>query len=75
MDEQDKQLQEKEIERDLTGDVYRYLTEGAYPGGATANSKRGIRLKAKKFSVKDGELYYTNTKRGRGHHKVCISLT
>ena len=36
---------------DLVQNVYAYITEGTYPGGATANEKRVIRRKAKNFEV------------------------
>ena len=41
------------------------ITEGTYPGGATANEKRVIRKKAKKFAVRNGELVYKKVLRGR----------
>ena len=43
-----------------------------YPAGATENQKRVIRKKSKKFSIKNGELYYSNVKRGRGSSKVSF---
>ena len=49
---------------------YVYITEGRYPAGASANHKRMIRAKAKKFAVRDGELFYKRVKRGRGSSKV-----
>ena len=42
-----------------------YITEGTYPGGATANEKRVIRKKAKKFAVRNGELVCKKVIRGR----------
>ena len=45
-------------EHDLVQKAYIYITEGTYPGGATANEKRVIRKKAKKFAVRNGELVY-----------------
>ena len=59
-------------DNDLVEDVYQYLTQGMYPALATNNQKRVIRNKAKKFSVRDGELYYINVKRGRGNNKVSL---
>ena len=62
---------------DLVQNVYAYITEGTYPGGATANEKRVIRRKAKNFEVRDGELLYKllyKNKRRRGRRykvKVC----
>ena len=58
------------VSPDLIDEVFLYLTEHKYREGATANHKRAIRNKCKKFSVRDGELFYTNVKRGRGHSKV-----
>ena len=55
---------------DLIDDVFDYIVSGTYPPSATANEKRTIRNKAKKFSVKDGVLYYMNARRGRGRKKV-----
>ena len=59
-------------DNDLVEDVYQYLTHRMYPALATNNQKRVIRNKAKKFSVRDGELYYINVKRGRGNNKVSL---
>ena len=36
-----------------------------YPGGATANEKRVMPKKAKKFAVRNGELVYKKVIRGR----------
>ena len=38
--------------------AYRHLTDKTYPNGAAENRKRAIRNKAKKFVIKDGELFY-----------------
>ena len=43
---------------DLVEQAYRYLTDKTYPNGATENRKRAIRNKAKRFIIKDGELFY-----------------
>ena len=44
---------------DLVEQAYRYLTDKTYPKyGATENRKRAIRNKAKRFIIKDGELFY-----------------
>jgi len=40
-----------------------------YPDGAHESKKRAIRKKAKRFVVKDGELYYIQ---GKTKHKVNI---
>ena len=47
-----------ERDADLVEQAYRYLTERRYPNGATENRKRAIRNKAKRFIIKDGELFY-----------------
>ena len=54
----------------FVGNVYNYIVRGCYPPSATANEKRAKPNKAKKFSVKEGELYFNNSRRGRGHQKV-----
>ena len=66
----EKEAEADKISTDLIDDVFLYLTELKYREGATTNHKRAIRNKCKKFSVRDGELFYTNVKRGRGHGKV-----
>ena len=45
-------------DRDLVRKACTYITEGAYPAGATANEKCIIRKKAKWFAVRNGELFY-----------------
>ena len=52
-------------DRDLVRKACTYITEGAYPAGATANEKRVIRKKAKRFAVRNGELFYRKILRGR----------
>lgn len=69
-----EETDERTSQEDLVQDVYLYLTERSYPAGASANLKRVIRNKAKKFSVRNGELFYTHMKRGRGCSKVHIYL-
>ena len=51
--------------------VYVYKTKNQYPDGAHESKKRAIRKKAKRFVVKDGELYYIQ---GKTKHKVSIRL-
>ena len=63
---------EGEVEEDLVEDVYIYVTEQRYRDGATENRKRAIRNKAKKFEVRNGELFYKKVKRGRGSGKVGL---
>ena len=48
----------EERDVDLVEEAYRYLTDKTYPNGTTENRKRAIRNKAKKFIIKDGELFY-----------------
>ncbi len=45
-------------EDNLLDAVYTYLNEGRYPVEASADKKRSVRRKAKKFAVKNGELFY-----------------
>ncbi len=45
-------------EDNLLDAVYNYLNEGRYPVEASADKKRSVRRKAKKFAVKNGELFY-----------------
>ena len=45
----------------FVGNVYNYIVRGCYPPSATANEKRATLNKSKKFSVKEGELYFINT--------------
>ena len=51
-----------------------YITEGAYPAGATANEKRVIRKKAKRFAVRNGELFYRKILRGRSKVLKCYDI-
>ena len=71
MEEDTARLENKEI--DLVEAVFQYITNASYPTLASNNVKRAIRNKAKKFKVRNGELYYVNVKRGRGSKKVSIS--
>ena len=43
---------------DIVEHVYNHLTMRAYPVECNENKKRTIRKKAKKFLVRDGELFY-----------------
>ena len=43
---------------DLVKEAYQYLMDKTYPNGMTENRKWAIRNKAKKFIIKDGELFY-----------------
>lgn len=54
---------------ELIEEVYLYITANQYPEEASESRKRAIRKKAKKFIVKDGELYY---KQGGTKHKVRL---
>ena len=46
----------------LVDDVYAYVTQNSYPIGCSGTRKRQIR---KRFSVKEGHLYYTSKKGGK----------
>ena len=54
----------EERDVDLVEEAYRYLTDKTYPNVMTENRKRAIRNKAKKFVIKDGELFYRNASCG-----------
>ena len=43
---------------DLVDYVYLSLKDSAYPKKCSASLKRHIRLRSKKFEVRNGELYY-----------------
>ena len=58
-------------DKDIVEQVYVYKTKNQYPDGARESKKRVIRKKAKRFVVKDGELYYIQRKT---KHKVSIRL-
>ena len=45
-------------EDDLVDHVYLYLKDSAYPNQRSASLKRQIRLKYKKFELRNGELNY-----------------
>ncbi len=55
----------KEKDAELIELAYRYLTEKTDPIGITENRKRAIRNKAKKFVVRDGELFYKKIQTGK----------
>ena len=60
-------------ERDLVQLAYNYLVNNKeYPADCTKNEKRTIRRKAKKFELKDGELYFKKKKKNcrKGSQKV-----
>ena len=67
-------IHEMEKENELVEQVLVYLSEGCYRGVLTENQKRVIRKKSKKFSLKNGELYYLNERRGCGSSKVSFWL-
>ena len=56
-----------ERDQELVEQAYVYLTSTTYPPGCDDNRKRMIRKKAKKFELKDGELYYKQKQK----RKVC----
>ena len=47
-------------EDDLVDHVYLYLKDRAYPNQCSASLKRQIRLRSKKFELRNGELYTTD---------------
>ena len=56
---------------DLVHCAYLYITTGSYPDGCSANRKRSIRNKAKRFKLREGELHYKEIrKEGAGGGKV-----
>ena len=59
----------QERDQELVEQAYVYLTSATYPPGCDENRKRVIRKKAKKFELKDGELYYKQKQKT----KVCCS--
>ena len=62
-------MAESDADDDIVEQVYHYLTKSEYPSGVSEHRKRGIRKKAKRFAVKDGELYYIQ---GKTKHKVSF---
>ena len=60
----------EERDQELVEQAYIYLTSTTYPPGCDENRKRVIRKKAKKFELKDGELYYKQKQKS----KVCCFL-
>ena len=63
-------MQEDDDCGDLIEKAYVYLTEKRYPDDCEKNEKRIIRKKAQKFVVRDGELQYKKSVRGRDGSKV-----
>ena len=51
-------MQGSDQECDLVEQAYQYVTTRVYPEGCSDTRKRTIRKKAKKFEVKEGELFY-----------------
>ena len=47
-----------ERDDDLVDHVYLYLRDSAYPKQCSPSMKRQIRLRSKKFELRNGELYY-----------------
>ena len=43
--------------------ISHYLQTGEYPDGATKNDKRQLRLRSKRYAIKDGKLHWLNHKR------------
>ena len=57
--------QPEEKDQELVEQAYAYLTTSTYPPGCTENRKRVIRTKAKKFELRDGELFYKQKQKGK----------
>ena len=58
-------MDSEERDQELVEQAYAYLTTSTYPSGCTENRKRVVRKKAKKFELKDGELYYKQKQKGK----------
>ena len=56
-------------DEEIIEQVFIYRTKNQYPDGANESKKRAIWKKARKFVVKDGELFYIE---GKTKHKVSI---
>ena len=67
-------IHEMEKENELVEQVYEYLSKGCYRGVLTENQKRVIRKKSKKFSLKNGELYYLNERCGCGSLRLAFGF-
>ena len=48
-------------EEELIEKACTYVTSAEYPVQASKNERRSIRRKAKKFSLKHGDIHYTRT--------------
>ena len=55
----------EERDQELVEQAYDYLTASRYPPECTENRKRVIRKKAKKFEIKDGQLFYKQKQKGK----------
>ena len=58
-------MESEERDQELVEQAYSYITTSTYPPECTENRKRVIRKKAKKFELKDGELYYKQKQKGK----------
>ena len=47
-------MAESDADDDIAEQVYHYLTKSEYPSGVSEYRNRGMRKKAKRFTVKDG---------------------
>ena len=56
-------------DEEIIEQVFIYRTKNQYPDGANKSKKMAIRKKAKKFVVKDGELFYIQ---GKTKHKAFL---
>ena len=56
---------------EIVEQMYHYITKSEYPSVIGEHRKRGIRKKARRFVVKDGELYCIQ---GKTKHKVSFTI-
>ena len=59
---------------DLVEQAVTYVLKKSYPENCTENEKRVIRKKSKKFAVKDGEVFYKKTIKGKVRHPKIHSV-
>ncbi len=53
----ESEAQSMSAEDNLLDAVYNYINEVRYPVEASADKKRSVRRKAKKFAVENGDLF------------------
>ena len=62
----------EEKEQELLEQAVMYLTTSEYPPHCSENRKRVILKKTKRFTVKDGELYYKQAQKGKVNSSIKI---